>query len=383
MDSISDTGGADTVQFGAGITRQNILAISDSSGVHIRLFDSQGPDMGRGLDMNLAPDCSPTVETIRFADGTTAKVADFFYNVVCGTDGFNIIFTGATDDLIYARGGCDIVYSDGGNDIIYGGEGSDLLAGDGGDDTIFGENGSDIIFGGSGNDLLDGGACSDLLHGGSGDDTYVVDNSSDLIMESAKDGTDTVQSSVSYDLRPNVENLTLTGSAPINGDGNSLDNVLIGNSSNNNLSGGSGNDTLIGGAGADTLEGGKGDDTYRFGRGDGADVISDYDKTRGNTDTMLFGAGISSDQLWLSRSGKDLQISIIGTSDKATISDWYRGSAYQVEQFKTSDGQALLNNQVDALVSAMAAFAPPAPGQTTLPDYYQNILNPVIAANWR
>jgi hypothetical protein len=31
----------------------------------------------------------------------------------------------------------------------------------------------------------------------------------------------------------------------------------------------------------------------------------------------------------------------------------------------------------------MAAFAPPAAGQTTLPDDYRTALQPVIAANWK
>jgi hypothetical protein len=34
-------------------------------------------------------------------------------------------------------------------------------------------------------------------------------------------------------------------------------------------------------------------------------------------------------------------------------------------------------------VSAMAAFSPPAAGQTTLPANYQTALAPVIAANWQ
>lgn len=39
-------------------------------------------------------------------------------------------------------------------------------------------------------------------------------------------------------------------------------------------------------------------------------------------------------------------------------------------------------DQVNTLVQAMAAFAPPAPGETTLPPTYQTALAPVIAANW-
>ena len=96
-----------------------------------------------------------------------------------------------------------------------------------------------------------------------------------------------------------------------------------------------------------------------------------------------FDAGIATDQLWFTKVGNNLDVSIIGTSDKFTLSNWYLGSQYHVEQFKTSDGKTLLDSQVQNLVNAMAAFSPPAAGQTTLASNYATTLNPVIAANWQ
>ncbi len=55
--------------------------------------------------------------------------------------------------------------------------------------------------------------------------------------------TDTIQSSTTLTLPASVENLQLTGTAAINGTGNTGNNILTGNSANNILAGGNGNDT--------------------------------------------------------------------------------------------------------------------------------------------
>jgi Ca2+-binding RTX toxin-like protein len=385
LDTVTDTAGSDTIRFGQGITRQNISVWSDDAGIHIRLVDEQGNDTGEGLDINRTDSGAPAVETIEFSDGSSVTIADLLNpaTIVYGTDGVDLIRTGDTDDIIYAKGGTDIVFAGGGDDTVFGGSGSDMIFGEAGSDTLYGEGDFDLLFGGAGDDLLDGGADRDVLSGGTGNDTYIVDNIHDVIIENFREGTDTVQISVSYSLGWNVENLTLTGSASINGTGNSSDNVLTGNSGANRLSGGYGSDTLDGGAGSDILEGGLGNDTYLFGRGSGQDRIVENDWTLGNTDKLVFSPGVASDQIWLRHVGYDLEVSIIGTQDKVTIADWYKGSAYRVEELKTSDGKTLLSNNVDALVGAMAAFAPPAAGQTSLPANYQEVLNPLIAANWR
>lgn len=158
-----------------------------------------------------------------------------------------------------------------------------------------------------------------------------------------------------------------------------LDNdVIDGGAGNDRLDGGSCHDTLAGGLGADVLLGGSGNDVYKFGRGDGAEVVRD---TGGNADVMSFLSGIEADQLWFRKTGSSLEISGIGTADKVTLSGWY--SAYRIEEFKTADGKTLLDNDVHNLVQAMAAFAPPAAGQTTLPENYAAALSPVIAASWQ
>ena len=64
------------------------------------------------------------------------------------------------------------------------------------------------------------------MSGGDGDDTYIVDSASDAVTESSSEGTDLIQSSVTYTASDNVENLTLTGTGDIDATGNSLDNTL-------------------------------------------------------------------------------------------------------------------------------------------------------------
>ncbi|MBD2543878.1 calcium-binding protein [Planktothricoides sp. FACHB-1370] len=143
-------------------------------------------------------------------------------------------------------------------------QGTSTINGTDGPDNLIGTANPDIINGFEGNDTLNGGAGVDTLVGGLGNDIYVVDNAGDIVTELASQGTDLVQSSVTYTLGANVENLTLTGTAAINGTGNTLNNTITGNAANNTLNGGAGNDILNGAAGRDILTGSTGADTFVF-----------------------------------------------------------------------------------------------------------------------
>lgn len=167
------------------------------------------------------------------------------------------------------------------------------------------------------------------------------------------------------------------------------DDTLLGGAGADSLFGGSGSDRLEGQAGNDYLNGDYGGDTYVFKRGDGQDTVHDFDPDSSHIDTLSFGSDINAEQLWFRRIGHDLEIEVVGTSDKVTIEKWdfWGGGSWEkaqhIEQFRTADGRVLLDSQVDQLVEAMAAFAPPSAGQTSLPPSYKEALNAVIAANWQ
>ena len=108
------------------------------------------------------------------------------------------------------------------------------------------------INGTSGNDYLLGTTGADSMSGGIGNDGYFVDHASDIVVESASAGSDTVYSTITYTLGSHLENLTLMNTSSVNATGNSLNNIIRGNSGFNTLNGGDGVDTLIGGAGNDT-----------------------------------------------------------------------------------------------------------------------------------
>ena len=128
-------------------------------------------------------------------------------------------------------------------------------AGNSANNVIIGNALNNMLTGNAGNDRLDGGLGNDTLTGGEGSDTYVCNSAADVTVEAGMTvgNVDTVIAGVSWTLQSTLENLTLSGSAAINGGGNSQANVIIGNAAANVLSGAAGNDDLRGGSGNDVF----------------------------------------------------------------------------------------------------------------------------------
>ena len=209
------------------------------------------------------------------------------YYIISATDIVSEETTVGTDD-----GGTDTVYAYGNYTLTNFVENLVLTAGTYGtgnalDNTITGTTGANVLGGGDGNDTLIGGGGADTFKGGLGDDTYYVEDSTDIVTDYTGQGTDTVMSTITFTLGGNTENLTLTGSAALNGTGSSANNVLTGNSGANTLKGMGGNDILDGGTGVDTLYGGAGDDIYHLDTT--SDIVSEETVTGtddGGTDTV-------------------------------------------------------------------------------------------------
>ena len=87
----------------------------------------------------------------------------------------------------------------------------------------------------TGNNILDGGTGADAMRGGAGNDRYTFDNAGDSASEELNEGIDTVQTTFSYTLLNNFENLTLLGTSGLTATGNAVNNVLTGNSGANTL----------------------------------------------------------------------------------------------------------------------------------------------------
>nr|WP_301102075.1 calcium-binding protein [Propionivibrio sp.] len=259
--------GTDRIVLGAGIAPADVTVSRSGNNLVLKFANA-----GDQITINAWIDNRQRVEQLQFADGTIWTAAELTNRSMIGSDAADIIEMWADATSAQGRGGNDTIIAGASISTLSGGQGDDSYAIDIAGDVVVeaaGE-GVDLVrasvsytlaanvenltltgtaaINGTGNALdnvLTGNSAANVLTGAAGNDSYVVDNAGDIVVEAAGEGVDLVQTSVSYTLAANVENLTLTGTAAINGTGNALDNVLTGNSAVNTLRGGLGNDTYV------------------------------------------------------------------------------------------------------------------------------------------
>ncbi|MHC2016226.1 calcium-binding protein [Methylobacterium sp. CM6247] len=324
-DTLRGGNGADTLDGGAGNDTMiggagDDTYIVDSSGDTVVEDADEGEDTVRSSVTYTLPD---NVENLVLrGTGDIDGTGNALDNSITGNDGDNRLDGGAGNDRLTGRGGDDVLVGGTGDDIMRGGAGDDVyvvdstgdqvieaadegndtvrssvtyslganvenvvllgsdaidatgndgansLTGNSGDNRLDGGAGNDTLSGRGGDDTLFGGTGADTMRGGTGNDTYVVDDAGDQVIELAREGNDTVRSSIDYTLGANVERLVLTGAGDIDGTGNTLSNAIFGTDGDNTLRGGAGNDTLLGKGGNDILDGGTGNDALYGGLGD-------------------------------------------------------------------------------------------------------------------
>jgi VCBS repeat-containing protein len=344
---------------GNGNTLDNILMGNSGDNV---LFGMDGDDTLYGNAGNDTLDGGSGMDTLIGGAGNDIYIVDNTADTVLedAAQGIDSIF--ASVDYALSDNVENLTLTGAGNISATGNTLNNVLTGNTGDNALYGMAGNDGLVGNAGNDLLDGGAGTDAMLGGTGNDVYVVDNIGDVVIENAGEGTDTVQSSITYTLADTVENLTLTGNASINGTGNVSDNVIIGNDSSNILNGLAGNDTLIGGAGNDVLDGGSGADNMDGGVGDDTYIVDDIgDAITENTDagmdtvqssvTYVLGDNLENLTLTgtdnLDGTGNALDNTITGTSGNNVMDG---GAGVDTLTGAAGDDIYIVDNSADAVV---------------------------------
>jgi Ca2+-binding RTX toxin-like protein len=312
--------GVDTIEFTDGLTRNDVeFIMTTGNELSVRIKDT-----GEAINVNnwFNTNVNYRVDRFKFSDGEIVTAGEL----------------GVTE-----------LYN------IFGTAGNDNRTGSSSNDAMYGYEGNDTLQGGAGDDMLDGGMGADTLKGGTGNDTYLVDNTSDVVTENANAGTDTVQSSITYMLGTNVENLTLTGTSAINGTGNTLDNILVGNSAVNSLAGNDGNDTLDGNTGDDSLVGGNGSDTYLFRRTDGIDTITENAGLAGDTDVVRMTDGIGQTEPVIVKQDNDLYL-FIDANNYMKVTGEFSQANYGIERLEVSDGYYITRSDIENIVNTMSTI---------------------------
>ena len=360
LDETNSNSAADKIIFGEGVTLEDIRIDRNENDMIIHYSETDSITLKKAYS-----DSYYWVESFEFADGTTVTLNDFHERVLTLSGSGKIVdYTsgyGVRDTIMNGSDEADSIYGYRGNDIITGGKGNDNLYGGIDDDTY-------IFNLGDGNDVLDetnsnsktdkvifgdGITLEDIRIDRSGDDMIIHYSETDsIILKKAysdsyywvesfefADGTTVTLN----DFHERV--LTLSGSGKIvdytSGYG-VRDTIMNGSDEADSIYGYRGNDIITGGKGNDNLYGGIDDDTYIFNLGDGNDVL-DETNSNSKTDKVIFGDGITLEDIRIDRSGDDMIIHYSET-DSIILKKAYSDSYYWVESFEFADGTTVTLN---------------------------------------
>ncbi len=248
-------------------------------------------------------------------DIPTSNTGNVGYTTIWDTGGTDTIrFLGSDNAIIDLRAATLLYEEGGGGRVSYadGIHGGFVIANGVVIENATGGTGNDTIIGNDADNRLDGGGGVNEMAGGIGDDTYIVRNSSDIVIENDGEGYDTVRAAVSYALGAGVyvEELRTTSNgstAAINLTGNAFSQKIVGNAGNNRLDGG---------GGANVLQGLQGDDTYIV-RNASDQVIEaanqGYDTVRSTVNYTL-ASGVHVEELRTTSNGGTAAIRLTGNA---------------------------------------------------------------------
>lgn len=299
LDTVSDSSGTTTLQFGEGITLDNLTFEKSSNQwrVYVNGDRTQGFYCSQGM-----PDI------IKLADGSVLKMNETGWNIH-NSDNNDNIQGSVYDDVINGGGGDDSITSEDGNDTLIGGKGDDSLVGGDGDDTYVWNlgDGFDTISDNSGTDRIKFGA------GITFDDLSFAKNPNgglDIYVKGDRSQGLCVLSQYVSGSNKKIEMLEFVDGSTFDLINNEINlseylHVVLDNKRQEmtEMNGSDGADqmtnrydysvTFNGGKGNDHYNGGGGADTYIYNLGDGMDSIND---TSGD-DRIKFGPGISYEDL--------------------------------------------------------------------------------------
>lgn len=357
---IQDYSGENTLKFGEGITLTNTVFERTEEGLNITVNDNNSHIFISG----------DGVSNFEFADGTvisdiknylTSDVTSSDYTMgtnlkvlnitgdddvsVIGNDNNNSIISNGGNNTFEGKGGDDYFESlAGGNDtyVFNLGDGCDYIKDLGGNDVIkFGEgiNANNIRFvkNLTNNDLeiyFDIENCGDVL---------TVENffgSDDNKIEKIifADGTEITDIASLVSIIASEGDITLPETAweaQLRGENNSS---AIGNALDNNFVGNIGDNTFNGGAGDDSFFDEGGSDRFIYNLGDGQDYITNI----GGMDAIIFGNGITKENIIFTRDENNLVISFVDNDlDSICIDGYFSSDDNKIELFKFANGDVL------------------------------------------